>query len=328
MTATDPGATPPTTTPEQAPDEDLEKASAKVSGKKIAPEREAPLLSSIDPASFDPDTLGRSWTVLTPSGARRPGAGAAATRRLLVAWSRRELRSRYRESGFRGLWNLVQPVTILIIYSFVFTQIFGADGGGLPYLSMAWAGIVVWQFVQQGVQMGMWSFIYEAGTLPKVWYPRIVIPLTPATAALMDLAVGLGLIVAVALVQGICPTITLIALPLPLILIVIWVYGVSLIVAPAAVFIRDLTTIVPLMMRLGFFTSPVMYPVSQVPEQFRWLFDLNPVSVAITGVRDTMLAGQWPQWELLIVHIIAASVLLCCGVFYLRRVEHRLVDAL
>jgi lipopolysaccharide transport system permease protein len=297
-------------------------------GDGAEPRPESLLVSAIDPAAIDPESFGRSWTVLTPSGQRRPGAGAAATRRLLFAWSKRELRSRYRDSGFRGLWNLVQPVTILIIYSFVFTQIFGADGGGLPYLSMAWAGIVVWQFVQQGVQMGMWSFIYEAGTLPKIWYPRIVIPLTPATAALMDLGVGALLIAGVALIQGIRPTVALVALPIPLLLIVIWVYGVSLIVAPAAVFIRDLTTIVPLMMRLGFFTSPVMYPVSQVPQQFQWLFDLNPISVAITGVRDTMLAGVWPDWELLAVHIVAALVLLGCGIWYLRRVEHRLVDAL
>ena len=296
--------------------------------ERAGPPAEPLLVAAIDPAAIDAATFDRTWTVLTPTGQRRPGAGAAATRRLLFAWSRRELRSRYRDSGFRGLWNLVQPVTILIIYSFVFTQIFGADGGGLPYLSMAWAGIVVWQFVQQGVQMGMWSFIYEAGTLPKIWYPRIVIPLTPGTAALMDLGVGVLLIMAVAYIQGIRPTMALIALPIPLLLIVIWVYGVALIVAPMAVFIRDLTTIVPLLMRMGFFTSPVMYPVSQVPEQFRWLFDLNPVSVAITGVRDTMLAGVWPQWELLIVHIIAATVLLGVGVFYLRRVEHRLVDAL
>lgn len=284
--------------------------------------------ASIDPSSIEPDRFGPSWTVLTPVGSRRPVAGAAATRRLLLAWSRRELRNRYRESGFRGLWNLVQPVTILLIYSFVFTQIFGADGGGLPYLSMAWAGVVVWQFTQQGVQMGMFSFIYEAGTLPKIWYPRIVIPLTPATAALMDLAVGMVLIVLVAFIQGIRPTMAMLALPVPLLLLVIWVYGAALLVAPMAVFIRDLTTIVPLAMRLGFFTSPVMYSVSQVPPQYQWLFDVNPLSVAITGVRDTMLAGQWPQWELLFVHIFAACVLLGVGVWYLRHVEDRLVDAL
>ncbi len=298
-------------------------------GKPPSPSpSDAPLVASIDTATVDPDLFGPSWTVLTPTVQRRPGAGAAATRRLLLAWSRRELRSRYRESGFRGLWNLVQPVTILIIYSFVFTQVFGADGGGLPYLSVAWAGVVVWQFVQQGVQMGMWSFIYEAGTLPKIWYPRIIIPLTPATAALMDLGVGVLLIIGVALVQGIRPTVALVALPLPLLLIIVWVYGASLIVAPMAVFIRDLTTIVPLMMRLGFFTSPVMYPVSQVPEQYQWLFALNPISVAIEGVRDTMLAGVWPDWQLLGVHLIGATVLLGLGAWYLRRVEHRLVDAL
>lgn len=285
-------------------------------------------VNDLDPSAVDVDSFDGRWTILTPEEVRRPGTGGAATRRLLLSWSRRELRTRYLNNGFRGLWNLVQPVTILLIYSFVFTQIFGADGGGLPYLSMAWAGIVVWQFVQQGVQMGMWSFIYEAGTLPKIWYPRIVIPLTPGTAALADLAVGAVLIVIVGLVQGIRPSITMIALPVPALLVIVWVYGAALIAAPAAVFVRDLTTIIPLAMRLGFFTSPVMYPMSQVPENLQWLMNLNPVAVAITGFRDTMLAGQWPDWNLIGAHLVAACVLVGLGVIYLRKVENRIVDAL
>jgi lipopolysaccharide transport system permease protein len=285
---------------------------------------------SAAPTPHDPNevTFDRSWTLLTAKGSRRPLANAATTRRLLFSWARREIRTRYRESTGRGLWNLVQPVAMLLIYSFVFTQIFGADGAGLPYLSMAWSGIVVWTYVQHGIQMGMVSFIYEAGTLPKIWFPRIVVSMTPATAALMDLSIGLLLVVVVAAVQGITPSITYLALPAPLFLIIVWTYGVAMLLAPLAVFVRDLTTFVPLLMRLGFFASPVMYSVDYVPENFRWIADINPVAVAITGVRDTMLAGDWPQWDLIGIHSAIAVSIVGVAVLYLRRVEDRLVDAL
>src|SRR5690554_1090865 len=99
---------------------------------------------SADSTPTDPSDVefDRSWTLLTPRGSRRPLANASTTRRMLFSWAKREIRTRYRESTGRGLWNLVQPVAMLLIYSFVFTQIFGADGAGLPYLSMAWTGIV------------------------------------------------------------------------------------------------------------------------------------------------------------------------------------------
>jgi lipopolysaccharide transport system permease protein len=285
---------------------------------------------SASPTPTDPNEVefDRTWTLLTARGSRRPLADAATTRRLLFSWAKREIRTRYRESTGRGLWNLVQPVAMLLIYSFVFTQIFGADGAGLPYLSMAWSGIVIWTYIQHGVQMGMISFIYEAGTLPKIWFPRIVVSMTPATAALMDLSIGLLLVVVVAAVQGITPSITYVALPLPLFLVIVWTYGVAMLIAPLAVFIRDLTTFVPLLMRLGFFASPVMYSVDYVPENFRWIADVNPVAVGITGVRDTMLAGEWPQWDLLAVHSAIAVGIVAVAVVYLRRVEDRLVDAL
>jgi ABC-type polysaccharide/polyol phosphate export permease len=284
-------------------------------------------VGSAVPAPAFPD-FDRTWTVLTPTRSRRAGVSHDATARLLAAWSRRELRTRYRESTGRGLWNLIQPVTMLLIYSFVFTQIFGADGAGLPYLSMAWAGIVCWTFTQHGIQMGMWAFIYEAATLPKIWYPRIVLPMTPPTAGLMDLGIGLILIVAVAAAQGITPTYHYIALPFPLLLLIVWVFAVALLVAPLAVFVRDLTTVIPLLMRLGFFASPIMYSVDYIPPEFRWVADINPLAVAITGVRDVMLAGTWPDWKLISIHLVGSVALLAAATLYLRRVENRIVDAL
>ena len=279
--------------------------------------------------SVTPQTYDRSWTVQTPSSTRRRAGGDISWLQLLWSSTNRQLRARYRESSGRGMWNVIQPIIMVLIYGFVFSQIFGATGtASLPYLTMAWAGIICWQYFQQGAQMGMWSFVHEASTLPKVWYPRIVVPLTPATVGGFDLLIGIGLLFVVALIQGVRPSVELVALPAALVLLAIWTYAAALLVAPMTVFIRDLATFIPLLLRLGFFASPVMYSANKYSEEgYTWLGTLNPIAVAITGVRDT-LGGEWPAWNLLLYHSLMGLFLVGLGVLYLRRVENRLVDAL
>lgn len=270
----------------------------------------------------------RTWTILRPTGSRRPWTSSEATRDLLWASAAREVRSRYKQNAGKGVWMLVQPVVMVLIYGFVFTQIFDVTGQGLPYLSMAWAGLVLWQFFQHGVQMGMHSFLYESATLSKVWFPREIVPLTPGTAAFVDLGIGLVVLVAVALVQGVSIGITAVGAVAPLVVLAVWMYALALLLAPVAVFLRDVTTVVPLILRLGFFATPVMYSAAEVPDEYAWLREANPVAVAITGVRDAVLSGLWPGWKLLAVHLVAGLVLLGATFRYLRRVEDRLVDAL
>ncbi|MCC5952420.1 MAG: ABC transporter permease [Acidimicrobiia bacterium] len=268
------------------------------------------------------------WTVLRPGSSKRPWASAAATRELLWESAARELRGRYKQNVGKGVWMLVQPIAMVLIYGFVFTQIFKATGHGLPYLSMAWAGIICWQFFQHGVQIGMFSVIFEAGTLSKVWFPRVVVPLTPGTAAFADLGLGFVVLFLVATVQGVSIGITAVALVVPVAMLAVWMFALALLLAPLAVFLRDLTSIVPLLLRLGFFASPIMYSVFEIPEQFSWLATWNPVAVAVTGVRDAVLAGVWPDWRLIGIHAVAGLVLLAATYTYFTRVEDRLVDAL
>jgi lipopolysaccharide transport system permease protein len=273
-------------------------------------------------------TADERWTVLRPSGSQRPSDTLATTRQLLAASAAREVRSRYKQNVGRGVWMVVQPAAMVLIYGFVFTQIFDATGEGLPYLSMAWAGIILWQFFQHGVQMGMMSVTFEAGTLPKIWFPRVTIPLTPGTAAFADLAIGMVLLVVAANVQGVHPSIHMIASPVPIVVLAIWMYAAALVLAPLAVFLRDITTIVPLILRLGFFASPVMYSIESIPPEYAWLGDYNPVAVCITAVRNTMLGHSWPDWSVLATTGLVGLVALVAAFWYFGRVQERLVDAL
>ena len=222
----------------------------------------------------------------------------------------------------------MQPVFILALYGFVFTQILGTTGEGLPYLSMAWAGIVCWQFAAQAIQGASWSFIEQAGTVSKVWYPRAAVPLTPVTAGLADLGIGLVLLFVVAGFQGITPGVTVVALPAALLVLVVWAAGLALLIAPLTVFIRDLTAAVPLVLRAGFFATPVMYSAASIPDDYRWLESVNPFAVVISAVRDVVLEGVWPDWWLLGIQLVAGCAVLGCGAWYLHRVENRLIDAL
>jgi len=269
-----------------------------------------------------------SWTVHTPTGSRRNSTDLRSTVELLLAWAEREVRTRYRQSMGRGLWNLAQPAFMVAIYGFVFTQVFEITGEGLPYVVMAWAGLVSWQFATYGIHMAVGSFLAEAGTLPKVWYPRIVVPLAPTVAALMDLAIGMVVLVALMIIQGVAIPGTIVLLPVPLILIVIWTVGLSLFVAPFTVFVRDLTAIVPLITRLGFFATPVMYAAATIPDDLQWMVTWNPFAVGIEGVRDVALRGFYPDWGPIAMWSLAGIVVVLLSYAYLRRVENQLVDAL
>lgn len=294
---------------------------------------EAISASDVTPAvrapRIEPETFDGRWTVHRPEGSRRPTGGDVSPLTLLLDSARREIQARYRESTGRGLWNLIQPICMLLIYGWVFTRVFRATGEGLPYWSMAWTGIVTWQYVTHGVQMGMFSFIHQAGTLPKVWFPRIVVPLTPGTAALMDLGIGLVTVVILAAVEGITPAWTVVALPVPLLVLLVWTAAGAIWIGTLSVFVRDLTSMIPLVIRLGFFATPIMYSAATLEaEGLGWLSDWNPFAVVVTAVRDVMLAGTWPDWRHLAIQGVAGLLALGTGALYLRRVEHRLVDAL
>ena len=268
------------------------------------------------------------WTILRPDGSTRPAATFRAMRTLLLATAGREVRSRYKQNVGRGVWMIVSPAAMVAIYGFVFTQIFQVTGEGLPYLSMVWAGIILWQFFQHGVQMGMSSIGFESGTLPKIWFPRVVVPLAPGTSAFVDLGIGMVLLFVTALIQGIRPDLHALLAVVPIAVLAVWMYAGALLLAPLAVYFRDLLTIVPLLLRLGFFASPVMYSTKAIPEQFSWLADWNPVAVCIDGVRDTILAGSMPDWEELALQGLVGAALLGVAYWYFQKVQDRLVDAL
>jgi lipopolysaccharide transport system permease protein len=269
------------------------------------------------------------WVIRTSEADQIPAVTRWSTSwPLLVMYSKRQVQLRYRQSALGLAWTLIQPIAIMAIYGFVFTQFLDVSSEGDPYLSMAWSGLTVWMFVQAALQSGVMSLLNDSYMIGKIWFPREIIPLAPVMAGLVDLGTAGIVLVGVVLVQGASIGLNWISLLPIFVVLMVWVSAISVFTATLNIFLRDLATIVGLGLRLMFIATPVMYPASVVPLNLSWVLTMNPFAVIINNVRAVMIGGDWPNWELLALHFVLGSVFLYGALWYLRAVERRMVDVI
>lgn len=264
----------------------------------------------------------RSSTTVLGVGARMERTWA-----LLKILTPREFRVRYRESVLDLAWAVITPLVYLVVYGVILTQAFGATGSCAPYLSSAWTGLVVWTFFSMALGAATSSLILAAPLTSKIYFPREAIPLADVGVHGLDFTIAFFTIFIVAGIQGITPTPTVLGSLPVLLLIVVWTAALSVWFSALAVFIRDLTQAVQLLLRAGFFATPVMYEASFLGS-LEWLAVINPIAVGIDGLRRTLLCGLWPNWSLTAIHLTIGSALLVGSLFYVRKVEQRFADVL
>ncbi|MFN8019803.1 MAG: ABC transporter permease [Acidimicrobiales bacterium] len=244
---------------------------------------------------------------------------------VLWSWARRDFHARYSQSALRAVWSIWQPLSIVLVNGIVFYAILGVDGGGLPYLAFIVASIMVFRYLATG--LGACSILSDnASILTKASFPREIVPLSTLTVSFVDLGVMLGILVVVSIAQGIHLQATVVALPAVLLLIVLFTVWLTLLLCTLAVFVRDLTYLVPMVSQLLFLGSPIMYPAEKLPARVAWINHVNPLAVTVEGVRDVVLRGTWPPWGLLAVQLVVNGVLVLVALWYLRSVERRMAD--
>lgn len=266
--------------------------------------------------------------IITP----RAGIRQSLTKRLvdewplLRLWTAREFRTRYRQSWLRAGWSVVQPVVLLITYGWVLVQVLDVGESEVPYLTFAWAGLVPFTFMSQCLGQGVGSIQYAGHVISKVYFPREILPLSVVGAACVDLAITTAILVVAAWVQVGPPTVHLIALVMVNLVLVSWTAALTVLAATATVFRRDLGHAMPLILRVLFIVSPVMYPVTLLEERVPALTALNPLTVVIEATRDVATRNTWPAWGPLLGHLVAGSILLAAALLLVRRVESKMPD--
>jgi lipopolysaccharide transport system permease protein len=246
---------------------------------------------------------------------------------LLRVFLWRQISVRYRQSILGVFWVVLQPLATTLIVFFMFRIIGANTSGGLPQGMFLFVGVMSWQFFSRGVQDGTMSLRNNANIITRIYFPRVILPVSGVLTAWFEILVTLVLLLAVCVAQGVQISPRLLLLPGFLILLSLASLSLSLWLAPLNALVRDITFILPFALQFGMYASPVLYGGQLVPEKWKLLFYLNPVSTIIEGVRWSVFSEALaPDLWFLATNVTTIVVLLISGLIMFEACEAAVVD--
>jgi lipopolysaccharide transport system permease protein len=243
-----------------------------------------------------------------------------------LAW--RDVKVRYKQAALGALWAIMQPLISMIVLTFVFGKLAGMPSGNAPYPLLVLAGMLPWQLFSGAFAGASGSVVANSHLVSKVYFPRLIVPLSALAVAVVDFIVVLALYCAVSAWFGVMPTWRIVFLPLFMIAALVIALGAGLWLTALTVKYRDFRFIVPFLLQVGVFATPVGYRTDTLPN-WRELIALNPLSGVIDGFRWSLLGGEFHlSAQLLGTSAFVAIVLLGTGLWYFRRMEHTFADSI
>ena len=241
-----------------------------------------------------------------------------------LAW--RDIKVRYKQTALGASWAILQPVFAMVVFSIFFGQLGRIPSDGLPYPLWSFAGLVPWTFFAQGLSQAANSLVMSQNLLRKVYFPRLAIPIATVLSVALDFAIAFLVLVGLMMFYGVQPTGRAIwVLPLSL-LAFVTALGAGIWFAALSVRYRDVRYVVPFLVQFWLFATPIAYPSSLLPAQWRVLYAVNPMSGVVEGFRWALLGTNTAPGLMVAVSAITAIVVLVAGAFYFRRVERTFAD--
>jgi lipopolysaccharide transport system permease protein len=240
----------------------------------------------------------------------------------------RDIKVKYKQTVLGGFWAVIQPFCSMILFSLFFGNLAKIPSDGIPYPIFSYTALVAWSYFAHSVSNASSSLIGNTSLISKVYFPRIIIPLTPGVAGLLDFLIAFIVLIGMMFYFGIFPTTYVLALPFLVILMMITGSGVGMILGALNAKYRDIGYATPFLVQLWMFASPIVYPASLIPEKYRFLYGLNPMTGIIEGFRSALL-GTTPFPSLLICLSTLISIsLFLLGLFYFKQMERYFADIL
>ncbi|MFN8376878.1 MAG: ABC transporter permease [Anaerolineae bacterium] len=247
-------------------------------------------------------------------------------RELLYFLTLRHVKVRYKQTILGAAWAIIQPLFAMIVFTLFFGRLAAVPSDGFPYPIFVYTALVPWTFFAQTLTQSTESLVSNANLITKIYFPRLIIPLSIVGANLIDFALAFSVLVVMAVLYGIVPTLNLLFLPLFLLLNIVTALGIGLWLTALNVQFRDVRHIVPFLAQLWLFATPVIYPSSGIGEPWRTLYGINPMVGVIEGFRWSILGTGSPPGATIIVSAVISLLLLVSGAFYFRRMEKRFAD--
>ncbi|HZS59609.1 MAG TPA: ABC transporter permease [Gemmatimonadaceae bacterium] len=246
-------------------------------------------------------------------------------RELLYFLVWRDVKVRYKQAALGAGWAVLQPTLAMVIFTVIFGRLVKLPTDGSPYPVFVYAGLLPWTFFSNAVSTASNSLVNNANVITKVYFPRIMVPLAAVGAGLVDFAVAFLLLIVLLVWYHIPLTIWFLMVPVYLLLAIIAAIGVGMILSALTVNYRDFRWVLPFLMQVWLYATPVTYASSVVPEPWRVAFGVNPMSGIVDGFRAAVL-GRPPIWTLVETSALVAVVTLVLGLVYFQQVERTFVD--
>jgi len=277
----------------------------------------------------------------TPAPADSPVVTIAAQRRAHLPfkelWEFRELlyfliwrdvKIRYKQTVIGMAWAVIQPVVSMVIFTVIFGRFARMPSEGIPYPIFAYAGLLPWHLFAGALQRSIQSLVSSAPLITKVYFPRVIVPISATLSATVDFAISLAVLVAIAVGFGIVPTWRIVVLPGFVGLVLLAALAVGLWLSALNVRYRDVGHAIPFLIQIWMYASPVVYPVGLVPERWRLLYGVNPMVGAIEGFRWALLDKPAPDLRLIAAGVAVTLALFVGGVVFFRRMERIFADVI
>jgi ABC-type polysaccharide/polyol phosphate export systems, permease component len=248
-----------------------------------------------------------------------------AYRELITAFTLRDVKLRYKQTGLGIAWAVLQPLLTMVIFTVFFGGLAKIPSDGVPYPLFVLAALLPWTLFAEGLTRSTTSMVTNSNIMTKVYFPRLIMPLSSIISPLVDFAVSFIILIAMMAYYGFMPTVNIVFLPVFLLLALATALGVGLWLSALNVKYRDFQYTVPFMIQIWMFASPVVYAASLVPESMRVWYGLNPMAGVIEGFRWALLGTGAPS-AMVLVSVGMVIVLLVSGMFYFRRMEQYYAD--
>jgi lipopolysaccharide transport system permease protein len=241
-----------------------------------------------------------------------------------LAW--RDVKVRYKQAALGVAWAILQPLLTMVAFTLIFGKLAGVPSDGIPYPLFSFCGLVLWSYFSGVLAQAGQSLLANSNLITKVYFPRIALPLSTAVAGLIDFGVGLVFLVVLMGYYGVQPAWSLLWAPFFLGALVVLTVGTGMLLSALTVRYRDIKHTIPFLIQLGLFVTPVIYPMSIVPEPFKTLMALNPLAGIVEGFRACVVSGRPIDPMLTAVSLTVTALIFLLGLVCFRTTERAFAD--
>lgn len=249
-------------------------------------------------------------------------------RDLLYFLVARDIKVKYKQTVLGGLWAVIQPFFMMVVFTLFFGKLARIPSDGIPYPIFNYTAMIAWTYFAQAVSQSGNSIVGSGSLITKVYFPRVIIPLTPVIAGLLDFSIAFIVLIGMMLYFNIHPTGMVLMLPVLILLMMLTASGAGMLLAALNAKYRDIRYTIPFLMQFWMFASPIVYPASLVPEKYRLIYALNPMTGVIEGFRSALLGTIPFPTGMVLLSLVVSLALFLTGLIYFKQVERHFADVI